>query len=99
MKYRIKFVYMDGKDIEIPLDAERLDSFFKRLNANHIYWADADQKEGFWLNMEKVRFIQFFATEEPKKEEKEVGHREGEASEGQLQEQDECDSAREEDAG
>lgn len=97
MKYRIKFVYMDGKHIELPLDADKLETLFGRLNDNHIYWADDEQKEGFWLNIDKIRFIQFYSIEEPKKEVKdeEECNRKGEE---ELPCEDECNSNREKDA-
>lgn len=59
MNYNVKFVYMDGKDIDVPLKDEKLQEFFSRLNGNMIYWTDESQKNGFWLNMDKIRYIQF----------------------------------------
>ena len=69
MKYRIQFVYFDGKDIVIPLESEKLSEFFKRLNENRIYWFDEGQKEGFWLNIAQIRYIKLYAQEEVKNEE------------------------------
>jgi len=60
MQYKIKFVYLDGKDLDLNISAEKIGAFFEKLNRGEIYWHDEEQMSGFWLNLDKVRYIQFF---------------------------------------
>lgn len=66
----VKFVYNDGKDLNVNIPDEDFSKFFLNLNENKPYW-DKDIKNGFWTNMSDVRFIQFQVLEdanEPKQE-------------------------------
>lgn len=59
--YTLKFVYLDGKDVDINIEDEKVGDFFERLNKGEIYWNTEEQTNGFWLNLDKIRYIQFFA--------------------------------------
>ena len=63
----VKFVYNDGKDLNVTIPDEDLNKFFGNLNQGQPYW-DKNIKNGFWTNMGDVRFIQFMVHDEEKNE-------------------------------
>lgn len=74
MIYKVKFVYMDGKDLDLNIDDAELKNLFQSLNNREIYWSSEDKIQGFWLDIERVRYIQCFALQEVKIDEnKEIG--------------------------
>ena len=55
----IKFVYTDGQDVDVNIEKEKVEELFKQLKEKEIYWTKDDKENGFWLNMENIRYIQF----------------------------------------
>lgn len=68
MQYKVKFIYFDGKDVDLILDENKIKGFFEKLNAGEIYWNDENMMRGFWLNLEKIRYIEFFGIKAPEEE-------------------------------
>lgn len=71
--YQVKFVYKDGKDMNINMVPDRLKNFFDALNAKTIFWYGDDNTHltaGFWTNLEDIRFLQIQAIMGVKHEEK-----------------------------
>jgi len=64
MEYNVKFVYKDGKDISISIADDTLNAFFETLNEGKIFWRNEDQKEGFWLDLKDIRYVQLFGNSE-----------------------------------
>lgn len=79
MNFTIKLVYQDGKDLDIAIDQSALPGFFEALNKHQICWSE-DASNGFWTDLEKVRYVQFLSNQESKvidgKEEGKEGIRE-----------------------
>ena len=80
MQYIVKFVYDDGKDLDVSIEAARLQDFFSCLDNKQVFWADKESKSGFWLDLKKVRFVQLTAKQEEVSEPK----REDNPSESEL---------------
>lgn len=57
--HTIKFVYTDGQDVDVNIEKEKVEELFKQLKEKEIYWTKDDKENGFWLNMENIRYIQF----------------------------------------
>lgn len=56
-QYQIKFIYKDGKDLNVNIEPQFLQAFFDALNAKGVYWSQ-DKVHGFWTNLDEVRFVQ-----------------------------------------
>jgi len=97
MEYTIKFTYLDGKDIDFVIEEQKLKGFFEKLNKGQIYWHDEKMLRGFWLNLEKVRYIEFFGLE-PVNEEISHEQTENSGSSEEIPGQDGEPSIREEEA-
>lgn len=59
MKYEVKFNYLDGKNMFVVVDDEYVAELFERLSSGMIYWMNSDMKKGFWLDLNKIRCIEF----------------------------------------
>ena len=59
MEYLIKFIHLDNTKTEVALEEVKIKDFFTKLNCGEIYWHDPDKNEGFWLNLDKIRYINF----------------------------------------
>lgn len=55
--YQIKFVFNDGQDLNVNVEANFLTQFFDDLSNKKIYWNQA-KTAGFWTNLDDVRFVQ-----------------------------------------
>ncbi len=58
--YKITFTYNDAKEININMTLDKLASFFEKMNEKKIFWSDEEDEldNGFWTNLDNVRFIQ-----------------------------------------
>ena len=63
MQYLVKFMYDDGKNVDVALDEEQLQDFFRCLDAKQVYWADEERKFGMWLDLGKVRYVHLLKQE------------------------------------
>ncbi|NGX36883.1 MAG: hypothetical protein K1000chlam2_00028 [Chlamydiae bacterium] len=61
MLYSVKFTFLDTHEVEIKIDKESLTNFFTCLKEKNVYWNDEDGTVGFWLDLDKVRYVQCFA--------------------------------------
>lgn len=57
MIYTLKFIYQDGKELNINIEKEDLKPFFESLSKKEMYF-DENQMMGFWSDLDKVRWIQ-----------------------------------------
>ena len=57
MNYQIKFMFIDGKDIRVSIALDRVERFFEAINSHKIYWVDDELDSGFWLPVDKIRYI------------------------------------------
>lgn len=64
MAIQIKFVYNDGKDLQVDVQEEKLKFFFDCLNTRGIYWND-EETLGFWTDLDKIRYVQIFNPKKP----------------------------------
>jgi hypothetical protein len=55
--YQVKFVFKDGKDLNVNVEAQYLTQFFDELSNKKIYW-NQTKTSGFWTNLDDVRFVQ-----------------------------------------
>ena len=69
MNYQIKFMFTDGKDIRVEITHDRIERFFDALNQGRIYWLDDDLESGFWLPVEKIRYIRLKKAEDEQNQE------------------------------
>jgi hypothetical protein len=61
--FTIKLVYHDEVFKTLPVDEERLDEFYNCLCQKKLYWFEPNQS-GMWTDVEKIRYIQVFKTNE-----------------------------------
>jgi len=91
MQYLVKFVYDDGKELDVSVNAEQLQPFFQSLDAKQVFWSDEDRKHGMWLDLGKVRYVQLIQQQEPANEQaRDEGK--NDPSDGQLQDAPSGDS-------
>ena len=57
MSYQIKFMFIDGGSIIVSIDEKRVDDFFANLSDNRIFWVDDELQNGFWLPLDKIRYV------------------------------------------
>lgn len=96
MKYIVKFVYNDGKELDVGVEEENLQQYFSSLHANQVYWFEESRDLGMWLDLDKVRYVHLRKEEE--QHEQESHEREDKPSESELLMPDDSDSDREGDA-
>lgn len=63
MKYIIKLIYNDGATLNLELSYEEHQDFFNCLNSRKIFWG-TKKLQGFWTQLESIRYIQVFPKEE-----------------------------------
>jgi hypothetical protein len=64
MDFVIKFVFMDGKDLNMEMTADAMDGFFSSLSQKQVFW-NQEATRGFWLDLDKIRYVHFFAKPQP----------------------------------
>jgi hypothetical protein len=57
--FKVNFMYYDGKQAEAMLDADRCNEMLKTLERGEVFWFDDLKKSGIWLDLNRVRYIQF----------------------------------------
>jgi len=60
-KYIARCVHTNKSETYINLCAKSLDPFLEKIRSKEIYWNQEsdNQENGFWMNTENIRFIQF----------------------------------------
>ena len=96
MQYLVKFMYDDGKTLDVGLDEEQLQEFFRSLDAKQVYWADEERKFGMWLDLAKVRYVHLLKQEPADEQKRNEG--ENDPSDGGLQDAPSGDSESEGDS-
>ena len=59
----VRFVYNDGKDLKVNIPTEQFQQLFASLNQKQVYW-DSAVKQGFWTDLDRIRFMEFEVKEE-----------------------------------
>lgn len=67
MKYRINIFYKDGEQVNVHLEGDEIDTFFKNLNDREVY-RHPKVDSGFWTNIEDVRYVLVFPEKEAEPE-------------------------------
>jgi hypothetical protein len=58
-----KLVYKDEKEITLNVPEKEFQKLFECLSQRKVFW-DEKIQNGFWTNLEEIRFIQFRVIEE-----------------------------------
>lgn len=62
MNYRITLVYNDGNSINVEVPEDEYQQVMECLENKNVFWGK-DQKQGFWTNIQDVRYMQIFQLE------------------------------------
>lgn len=61
--YTIQLTYHDNETVNVQLKDEQLNGFYSSLSAKSLFWFSEDI-HGFWTDLDKVRCVQVFKTED-----------------------------------
>lgn len=56
MRYSVKLVYMDGKDLEITIAVGNIEKFMAAIGNAEVYF-DSEKDVGVWIPIDKIRYF------------------------------------------
>ena len=65
MRYEIRMIFFDDKEVKITVPEDNLADFMSAIHEDKVYFSQTTE-EGLWIPMEKVRYFRMRPVEQQK---------------------------------